>query len=458
MLKTAYIDRMSDLLGNQLSEYLAAMRERPTRALRLNRIKASEKILSALPARLTPTPYEPSPYYADTDVKIGNHPLHHAGAIYVQEPSAMMPIAAASIPRGARVLDLCASPGGKSAQIAERIGDEGLLVSNEIVPARCATLAGNIERLGILNAIVTCTDAQTLGASLPSFFDVILVDAPCSGEGMLRKLPEAAEEWTPSLPDVCAARGREILDAILPALRPGGLLIYSTCTFSPEENEGIVSYLLKTHPDFALEAPTPDVLPFTAPASAAHCPKETDPALMRRFYPHLAKGEGQFCALLRRAEGTVTEKRNKRERGERKKEAFSQADTALLRQFLSETLTETPRYSLSLFKGNAVLSPFELPLETRHIYANGVTVGEIQKGRVIPHHAFFSAYGSQFRRKIDLSPDDPCLAAYLHGDTFACGIPSGYAAVTVLGVPLGGIKVSGGIAKNHYPKGLRRQG
>ncbi len=456
MLPAPFIERMRHLLGNGFPDYLAAMSEPPSRALHLNTAKANADTLAALGCSLTPIPYAYDGYYVDSDEKLGTHPLHHAGVFYLQEPSAMMPVAAARIERGMRVLDLCASPGGKSTQIANRIGDGGLLVSNEIVPARCATLAGNIERMGIRNAVVTNTDAKTLGEAFPAYFDVILADAPCSGEGMFRKMPEAADEWSRALPASCAERQREILAQILPALRPGGLLIYSTCTFSPEENEETVSYLLKTHPYLSLESPTQEVNEATESAIPSFCTGECDHALMRRFYPHIARGEGQFCALLRHSGAAAPTASRAEARGRARAEALSREDEAILSAFLTEVLCEAPAYPLSPFKGSAVLSPAALPLDRRLVYANGVTVGTVQKGRVIPHHAFFSAYGQLFRRKLELSLDDPRLAAYLHGDTIPCDLPAGYAAVTVCGAPIGGVKVSGGVAKNHYPKGLRR--
>lgn len=457
MLPTSFIERMQSLLGDAFPAYLAAMSEPPSRALHLNTAKASTEALAPIKHALSPIPYAYDGFYVDSSEKLGNHPLHHAGVFYLQEPSAMMPVAAAQIKRGVRVLDLCASPGGKSTQLANRIGEEGLLVSNEIVSARCATLAGNMERMGIRNAVVTNTDAKTLGEAFPAYFDVILADAPCSGEGMFRKMPEAADEWTSALPVSCAERQRDILSQILPALRPGGLLIYSTCTFSPEENEEIVSYLLKTHPELSLEAPTPEVISATEPSPSSLCKDGCDPTLMRRFYPHVARGEGQFCALLRHGGSPASALPRARERVRERREQLSREEQALLSAFLDDTLRDAPPYSLSPFKGSAVLSPAPaLPLDARFIYACGVTVGNVQKGRVIPHHAFFSAYGHLFRRKLELSLDDPRLSAYLHGDTVPCDLPAGYAVVTVCGAPIGGIKVSGGVAKNHYPKGLRR--
>ena len=453
MLNESYLRRMQALLGEKgLGDYLAAMQAPSSRALHTNAAKSGEDVTALLGGILSPIPYADDGYYVETDEKLGNHPLHHAGAFYMQEPSAMMPIASASITSGMRVLDLCASPGGKSTQIANRIGDKGLLVSNEIHPTRCATLAGNIERMGLRNAIVTNTDAKTIAKALPAFFDVIVVDAPCSGEGMFRKTPEAIDEWTPDSPSLCASRSREILGDITPALRPGGLIVYSTCTFSPEENEETVSAYLKTHPNFSLEE-TPD-------AVVAHTVGESK--AMRRFYPHVSRGEGQFCALLRdgreAGDGAPPEKRGKDRGKEKRPQGVSPSDLKIVCDFLDDILMPTERPTPTVFKGSMVLAPLTTPLDDKVIYSAGVTVGSIVKGRIVPHHALFSAYGALFRRRLSLSLSDPRLAAYLHGDTIECDLPNGWAVVVVEGYPLGGIKVSGGVAKNHYPKGLRRMG
>jgi NOL1/NOP2/sun family putative RNA methylase len=451
MLSQDFLTKMkAELSDDELALYLSAMETAPTRALHANAAKEGTAITDIFRDLLTPIPYAEDGFYIETDEKLGNHPLHHAGAFYMQEPSAMMPIAAAPITPGMRVLDLCASPGGKSTQIANRIGSTGLLVSNEIHPTRCATLAGNIERMGLRNCIVTNTDAKTLGEALPSFFDVIVVDAPCSGEGMFRKMPEAIDEWNEELPRLCAERQRSILDDIVPALRPSGLLVYSTCTFSREENEDTVRYFTKTHPDFSLESLPDAVLSHTVGECEA----------MRRFYPHVARGEGQFCALLRRSASLPVaspSKSNERTK-EKRPQSLSPCDLKLISDFLHDVLRQNDLPTPILFKGSIVLAPTVLPLPERMIYSAGVTVGSITKGRIVPHHAFFSAYGASFRRRLELPLDDPRVAAYLHGDTVKTDLPNGWAVVTVEGYPLGGIKVSDHTAKNHYPKGLRKMG
>ena len=453
-----FLSRMEDILGERFGDFLRAMDAPPVRGLRANAV-GGETHLADLPVRAIPG--IEGAFFLDTDERIGRHPLHHAGAFYLQEPAAMLPVAAAVaeglIPRGCRVLDLCAAPGGKTFQLASAIGEDGLLVSNEINPSRCAVLAGNVERLGLGRVIVTNADPRAFGDYSPGFFDVLTVDAPCSGEGMFRKTPEAVGEWSPASPASCAERQRAILAAALPALKEGGTLIYSTCTYSPEENEETVSWLLREYPALTLlPVDYPTMLSYTDPGLA----REGVPAgATRRHYPHsgggIFGGEGQFFALFRLSApigGNAPKK--KKGGGEAKRPAV---DEKTVGAFFRATLTAPPAIRPTLFKGKVVLPPAAIPFPENLIYANGVTVGEIRSGRLVPHHAFFSAYGTEFQRKLDFQSDDPALAAYLHGDVIpAPDLSDGWGAVLCEGVPVGGVHITGAVAKNHYPKGLRR--
>ena len=459
-LPGAFCSRMREILGDAYGEFLSAMEAPPVRGLRLN--PASDpSVLSGLPVR--PISGIGGAWFLDTDERIGRHPLHHAGAFYLQEPAAMLPVASAVseglIPPGARVLDLCAAPGGKTFQLACAVGEDGLLVSNEIVPSRCAVLAGNVERLGLRRVIVTNTEPRAFGEYAPGFFDVLVVDAPCSGEGMFRKTPEAVGEWTPSSPASCAARQRAILSASLPALKEGGVLVYSTCTYAPEENEETVSWLLREYPQLSLVPVTdPTVLSYTDPGLAS---PGVPAGATRRHYPHsgggLFGGEGQFFAHFRLTApiGRAVPQNGKDEREAR----VSKEDARLADAFLRDALKTRPGVAPTFFKGKLVLSPAALPLPEKRIYANGVTLGEIRSGRLVPHHALFSAYGADFLRKLDFSCDDPAILAYLHGDVIeAPGLSDGWGAVLCRGMPVGGVRITGAVAKNHYPKGLRTAG
>ena len=458
-LPEAFLSRMREILGEDYAAFLFAMDAPPVRGLRANAV-GGETHLADLPVRAIPG--IEGAFFLDTDERIGRHPLHHAGAFYLQEPAAMLPVAAAAaeglIPRGCRALDLCAAPGGKTFQLASAIGEDGLLVSNEINPSRCAVLAGNVERLGLRRVIVTNADPRAFGDYTPGFFDVLTVDAPCSGEGMFRKTPEAVGEWSSASPASCAERQRAILSAALPALKEGGTLIYSTCTYSPEENEETVSWLLREYPALTLlPVDDPTLLSYTDPGLA----REGVPAgATRRHYPHsgggIFGGEGQFFALFRlSAPIGGSSRKQKKGGGEPKRQPV---DKGTVDAFFRSTLTAPPAIRPTLFKSKVVLPPAAIPFPENLIYANGVTVGEIRSGRVVPHHAFFAAYGRDCARKLDFHADDPALAAYLHGDVIpAPDLSDGWGAVLCEGVPVGGVHITGGVAKNHYPKGLRRQ-
>ena len=224
------------------------------RGLTVNTLRLTAQAFSACaPFRIAKSPFSPSSFYLLEEARAGLHPYHHAGVYYVQEPSASAPAALLDVRPGERVLDLCAAPGGKTAQLGAALAGRGLLVANEFVPKRASVLLSNLERMGIFNAVVTNESAERLAAAFPGYFDRILVDAPCSGEGMFRKEPAALQQHSQRLIESCASLQRALLDAIAPALRPGGLLVYSTCTFSPEEDEGTVGAFLRDHPEFVLE-------------------------------------------------------------------------------------------------------------------------------------------------------------------------------------------------------------
>ena len=443
-LPEAFLRRMRELLGDRFDLYRQAMCEEPVKAVSVQSGRLSpDRLGERKELALRPIPYLAEGFYCDAE-KPGNHPLHAAGAFYVQDPSAMLPVAAAPLRPGMKCLDLCASPGGKSAQIRNRIGADGFLLSNEIMPARCKTLAGNLERIGAVRTVVSNADARRIAGWYPAYFDFVLVDAPCSGEGMFRKNPETVSEWNEKLPAYCAERQKMLLSEAVQTVAPGGFLLYSTCTFSTEENEEVVRYLLNADPSLRLQ-PFPDwVRSVTEPGiGMPEC---------RRFYPFCAPGEGQFMALFQKAdEGKRSELPALRDA--RSWIGRAEMDAAL--SFLDGTLEGCRALALCRYGDRLVVS--DDPIPDRNVYAAGVTVGEVSKGRLIPHHALFTSYGAHCFRKWELDPEDPLAEAYLSGRELPCPLEDGWGVVTILGVPVGGIKVVGHIAKNHYPKGLRKQ-
>ena len=440
MLDERFIIKMKEYLGEEgFLEYENELSRSSKRALRVNSIKKP----SSIPFDLTPVPYCENGYYFEYD-KIGSHPLHHAGGVYVQEPAAMVPIASLEIKPDFRILDTCAAPGGKSTQAAAFLGENGFIISNEINPSRKKVLSGNIERLGLLNAVVTSCDIETLTEDFGYFFDLVIVDAPCSGEGMFRKEPDALKDWSPENVSLCAERQTEIIRSASRAVAGGGYLLYSTCTFSREENEDIVNSFLEDNPDFSLVAPKEEILPYTLPSL-------TD-VRMRRFYPHIASGEGQFTAIMKR-EGS-----EKREFvGSSGLSPLSREERKITEDFLGDILLDFDSEKLFKFKESIVYIDPRVPVPEKISYSASVTLGEISKGYFKPHHNLFSALGKSFKRKINLALDDVRLSAYLRGESFEEACENGYVAVLVEGVALGGGKAVNGQIKNHYPKGLRIQ-
>lgn len=460
MLPTAFTERMRRLLGDEFPAFMRAMTEEPaSRAVRVNPLKFDPLAFAAHPPfAVRPIAYAADGFFHEQE-KIGHHPYHHAGILYAQDPGAMSTLCAYAPKKSDRVLDMCAAPGGKSAQLAAAIGREGVLVANEYVAARAKLLVGNFERLGIPNAIVTNSDAATLAAHFHAVFDFVLVDAPCSGEGMFRKNAEAVADWSEEKVRKCAALQADLLHAAAATLRTGGYLLYSTCTFAPEENEQQVAAFLRTHPEFRLMPVSEAVADATRPGIDLPDCSAYDMSLTRRFYPHIAAGEGQFIALMQKTSGETDGCFGYRDAAEQPRRATQEA----LRTFFSDCLDEATGAALAArvrsLGGKLVLPPADFPLPPRAVFAAGCAVGEERNGRILPHHQFFTTHGSAFRRKLCLSLDDVRTERYLHGETVpAPDLPNGYTAVLLDGAVLGGAKVVDGIAKNLYPKGLRKQG
>ena len=459
-LPKEFEERMQSLLGDEYPDFAAAMDTAPVRSLRVNTLKYSTADFeSVCDFKYEKLPFCEEGYIFECE-HIGSHPLHHSGAIYIQEPAAMTAVECTDIEPGMRILDVCASPGGKSTQAAAKLCGNGVIISNEIDRSRSQILAQNIERMGVRNAVVTNTNSTALGAAYNAEFDLVIVDAPCSGEGMMRKNPLAVSEWSMDNVMMCAERQHEILENIAHTVKGGGRLLYSTCTFAPEENEMQIARFLSEHPDFHLIPVNERVRAATADGLTVY---GKEMKLCRRFYPHISKGEGQFMALLERdmieKEDISPEKKNKKKGKEQQTKQKNNTDETVIKEFLAEVLTEvgiaeTKKYTLTSDKdGNFYLSyNIDLPESLRLL---GVEIGTVQKGRVIPHHNFFMAYGSLFKRQIPLPIGDERIAKYLHGESIFADCANGFAAVLIGSAPVGGAKVTAGEAKNYYPKGLR---
>ena len=474
--------KMKAFLGDEWDDFLYSYDNNRFQALRFNTLKVGknksveEEIAGIMDKLCIPmdkkVTWANDAYYYDEEKRPGKHPYHEMGLYYIQEPSAMSAAALLAPKPGMRVLDLCAAPGGKSTQLATYLGDSGLLVSNEINTQRSRILSQNIERMGIKNAIVTNEDSFVLASHFPSFFNAIQVDAPCSGEGMFRKLPEAIEQWSTENVAICAERQKEILDNAAVMLKPAGVIVYSTCTFSREENEDVIEYFLERHPDFTLEE-------------------------MERFWPHKVDGEGHFVAKLVRR-GSVNEfdadyevceencnkvedtglkadrktkkNKNNKNRKNETKTALTKENMKLLSEFLDETVSE----DMAAWIKNARLVMFgeqlyrlpdmEVDIKGLKVQRAGLHIGEFKKQRFEPSHSLALALKqSEAKNVVKLTCDDPQTTGFFNGqsvmlsDWQAAECKKGWALVCVDGYPAGWGKVSGAQVKNHYPKGLRNK-
>ncbi|MFQ9902225.1 MAG: RsmF rRNA methyltransferase first C-terminal domain-containing protein [Ruthenibacterium sp.] len=452
------------LLGARYDEVYRPQGE-VRRALTRNALRCSEaRFLQLMGPSVCRAPFCADSFYLlDETARPGKSPLYHAGAYYVQEASAAAPAPLLDVQPGQRVLDMCAAPGGKSAQLAGALGGRGLLVANEYDAARANILKSNLERMGVANAVVLNEAPARIAAALPGWFDRVLVDAPCSGEGMFRKEPQAVRQHSQALVQRCAALGAQILDAAAAALRPGGRLVYSTCTFAPEEDEAQVGAFLARHAEFST---VPCGVGFGSPGEAARCGEHPFCAQhTRRIYPcHGARAILWLCWKKRRRALAGPRRRMPRARRPGRPGPKERAGAAQPRRWLSAGIFSAAgrrAEDLQTF-GSAVhlLAPGAFPHGTQlRVVRAGVPVGKEEKGRFEPAHALFMAYGALCENREELQPGSPLCAAWLRGEAIpAHTARAGWAAVTVAGLPLGFGKASGGMVKNRYPKGLRNLG
>ncbi|MCM1043904.1 MAG: RsmF rRNA methyltransferase first C-terminal domain-containing protein [Candidatus Gastranaerophilales bacterium] len=494
MLPEAFCDRMKSMLGEDYEKFEESLWQDRYQALRLNPLKvtADGRIADAgrMPFALTKVPWAKNGYYYPKDARPGRHPYHEAGVYYIQEPSAMAPVELLEAKPDEKILDLCAAPGGKSTQIAAAMEGRGILFCNEIEPARARILSENIERMGVVNACVTNETPRRLAEVFPAYFDRILVDAPCSGEGMFRKNEDACGEWSLENVQLCAGRQDDILDQAARMLRPGGRLVYSTCTFSPEEDEGSVSRFVRRHPEFVIldsrsvkcmvcgcegqqkasntqnfEMRSPlreriragDGIPEWIADPAPHLDRTL------RLWPQHVAGEGHYAAVLEKrsdgsrditAEQSPLPKVEKGVSGKELEEYLVFAKEELCGEW-QDVESEESRYIR--FGDHVYRIPQECPaLKHLKVLRPGLHVGTFKKNRFEPAHALALALPPAKARHVwNLSSEDGAAYVYLSGQTFPAEGEKGWYLICVDGFGLGWGKLVGGTMKNHYPKGLR---
>ena len=452
MLPKEFEDRMRKMLGEEADAFFASYDREKFTALRVNPIKGDkETFLSKGIFTLTPVPWEENGmYYSGVDTP-GKHPYHDAGVYYIQEPSAMAPVPFLEVKPGERVLDLCAAPGGKSTQIAGYLRGEGLLVCNEIHPARAKILSENVERLGIRNAMVTNETPARLSEVFVRYFDKILVDAPCSGEGMFRKNEDAKEEWSLENVQICADRQDEILDCAARMLKPGGRIVYSTCTFAPAENEGSINRFLERHPDFAIaKVSMPEGFTGGNPTYVECAASGVENTM--RIWPHRVNGEGHYLAVLNHTQPkipTQVENVNGLQKG------IAMKGYKEYLAFVEETLSEALDGIFFLFGDNLYLAPHDFPsVNGLKVLRPGLHVGTFKKNRFEPSHALALALSPDEVKNVShISLED--AVKYIGGQTYPCE-GKGWHLICVDGYSIGWGKAAGGMMKNHYPKGLRK--
>ena len=487
-LPEGYAAQMRRLLGEDgFAAYLRALDRPHERALRINLLRCPDGVPPCQIEGLGEcVPWAKGAYFIEGDARPGLSPLHEGGLFYMQEPSALSAVSVLDPQPGERVLDLCAAPGGKSTQIAALMGGRGLLIANEIVPSRAQILSRNVERMGVRNAVVTCESPAALAKRFPAFFDRILVDAPCSGEGMFRRQIEARQEWTVASPRGCADRQLEILTEAETMLAPGGTMVYSTCTFNDVENEGVLGRFLDAHPQMRLQ---PFALPGLPAAEKGYL----------HLYPHEVRGEGHFVSLLVKDKSASHADNSGELDLHRGREAdfadVSQAHRATI-SGSARRVTRTSAGKDTLSKGNGRKSHTPSGIQTLEQLADVLATGvrfdrvamtggclwSLPEGidpdwlrglrvlrtglllareagkRLEPDHALAMALSPKEAERCATLTHEQALA-YQAGEALTLGgnLPGGFTLLCCEGVPLGWGKQAGGMMKNHYPKGLRRR-
>ena len=433
-MNQVFLDNMKSLLGDQFEDFNQSLDQRIQKSIYVNQNKISlKRFKEIVDFNIEQIDYEVAGFYVDGE-KRGRHPLHHAGAFYMQEPSAMFTVNAIDFRGDEKVLDLCAAPGGKSIQIANKIPN-GVLVSNEFVKPRSEILYSNIERMGLKNVIIANETPENIAKAYGDTFDVCLVDAPCSGEGMFRRGDSFIEQWHPGINEMCSKRQLQILEHADKTLKQNGILIYSTCTYSILENENVVKEFLNNH-DYELVNISSDF------------PRGINMPQAVRLYPHKVRGEGQFVAVLRK-----------------KQENYNSSSTGLKLTKSKITndfiLANSKKGSVTLdkvfeYKNYSYYTPMkELVKKGVNYVSIGVRVGSVEGARFEPHHNLFTAFGKELNLLVDLNLDDVNTQKYLRGETLDLKLDDGYGAVLINKCPVGGFKMSKGKFKNYYPKGLR---
>lgn len=471
-LPEAFQKKMKAILGEEYDDFLAGFEKPRHYGLRVNTAKITvEEFKELVPFHLTQIPWVENGFYYEEEDAPTRHPYYYAGLYYIQEPSAMTTASRLPVGPGERVLDLCAAPGGKATELGAKLFGEGLLVANDISASRVKALLKNIEVMGIPNSFLLNEVPAKIAEQFPAYFDKILVDAPCSGEGMFRKNEAACEEWNPENVRLCAERQDGILDCAASMLAPGGRIVYSTCTFAPAENEGSMTRFLLRHPEFHIvEVKKAEGMSAGVPEWAYFGEKmgQVLPEIAQtiRLWPQHLKGEGHYLAVLEK-EGTLRQGycRNGEEKGIPAKDLKVPGKGIVeFLDFAKDTLDPQTLAGLEKngtyvkFGDQLYLAPKGMPsVKGLKVLRPGLHLGTVKKNRMEPSHALALALKKeQVRYTADLASDGEVIRGYLNGGTFSYEGEKGWYLIMADGFSTGWGKLAGGIMKNHYPKGLRK--
>lgn len=462
-LPEKFCDEMKRILGEEYEEYLDSMKERRKFGLRVNTAKISvEEFLKISPFPLTKIPYVENGFYYEEDVQPAKHPYYFAGLYYLQDPSAMTPASRLPISEGDTVLDLCAAPGGKATELAAKLNGTGLLIANDISSKRAKALLKNIELFGVTNSFIVTEYPAKLREYFTGFFDKILIDAPCSGEGMFRKEPSMVKAWEQNGPEFYRRLQEEILEQAIPMLKDGGMLLYSTCTFSPLEDEGSVEYLLSLDEEIHLvEMEGYQGFVKGNPAFVGSENKELENCV--RIFPHKLDGEGHFLALLQKGEkreaGTHLAMRREKRSGLRGEEKD------LFETFAQNCKCTFANDRIESKNGMLYYMPEQLPkMRGLRFLRSGLFLGEVKKKRFEPSQSLAMALkAEEYKNILNLSSSDERVFRYLKGETLSLDEQEakkltgkgGWCLVCVDGFPLGWGKQTGQVLKNKYHPGWR---
>ncbi len=455
-----YMLQMRELLGEaEFTEFYDALLQPPASAMRVNTLKVDvETFRRIAPFPLEPVPWCPEGFYIPNDVEPGKHPYHAAGLYYVQEPTAMAVGVVANPQPWEWVADLAAAPGGKSTHLLALMGDRGFLLANDIDRRRTTVLAQNLERWGARVWVASNERIENLHPNFPEAFDTVVVDAPCTGEGMFRRNPDVADHWSPRAVKGNAGRQYHLLNAAAPLVKPGGFLVYATCTFNPTENEAVIARFLHEHPEFTLEpieleGASPGRPDWVAPDLRGDIPLEH----CARFWPHKVRGEGHFIALMVK-EGYYRPRHPLNIPEPKRPKGMPRAVWDAYKTWCEANLTEMPRVAGVMLVGeNLYACPIHPGrLQGLRILRPGLWLGQVKHAGFIPDHALAMwLRPEQVKRRLDLTVDDPRVVAYLRGEQLADSGDDGWVLVTVDGFSLGWGKRVRGVLKNRYPKHLR---